>query len=180
MEIVTYIVNGNLTHQDSMGSVETLGRGGIQYMSAGTGVRHSERNGTPEPLRFIQMWFIPREQGLPPRYGGFSGDAEARKNQLAHLVSDIANKAVVTPVELNQGVDLYAAELDPGTEVTHLVPAGSVAYAVCLEGKIELSSAGESVSLAAHDAADLNGGSTFSFTAGPATSHFLLIVMEPL
>ena len=46
-----------------MGTVESLGRGGIQYMSAGTGVRHSERNNTSSPLRFIQMWFMPREIG---------------------------------------------------------------------------------------------------------------------
>jgi redox-sensitive bicupin YhaK (pirin superfamily) len=64
MEIVTYIVEGSLTHQDSMGSAESLGRGAVQYMTAGTGVRHSEHNLSPdEPLRFIQVICSPGSSG---------------------------------------------------------------------------------------------------------------------
>ena len=70
MEIVTYVVEGELTHQDSMGTKESLGRGSIQFMTAGTGVSHSEHNVDPtKPLRFIQMWLVPRERGLNPNYG---------------------------------------------------------------------------------------------------------------
>ena len=59
MEICTYVVEGSLSHQDSMGTEETLGRGSIQFMTAGTGVRHSEHNlATDKPLRFIQMWIV--------------------------------------------------------------------------------------------------------------------------
>jgi len=70
MEIVTYVVEGELTHQDSMSTKESLGRGSIQFMTAGTGVSHSEHNLDPtKPLRFIQMWLVPRERGLNPNYG---------------------------------------------------------------------------------------------------------------
>ena len=58
MEIVTYVVEGNLTHEDSMGTAETLGSGSVQYMTAGSGIRHSEHNlDATKPLRFIQMRF---------------------------------------------------------------------------------------------------------------------------
>ena len=61
MEIITYILHGGLTHKDSMGSEETLGRGSVQFMTAGTGVMHSEYNLDPEQdLRFIQSWILPR------------------------------------------------------------------------------------------------------------------------
>jgi redox-sensitive bicupin YhaK (pirin superfamily) len=66
-EIVTYIVQGQLTHKDSMGTRETLGPGSVQFMTAGSGVTHSEHNLDAEhPLRFIQMWFTPRRYRPPP------------------------------------------------------------------------------------------------------------------
>jgi len=59
-EICTYVVQGALTHEDSLGTKQTLGRGSVQYMTAGTGVRHSEHNrDTEKPARFIQMWIVP-------------------------------------------------------------------------------------------------------------------------
>ena len=58
-EIVTYVVNGELTHEDSMGTSESLGRGSIQFMSAGSGIEHSETNAGDKPLRFIQTWIKP-------------------------------------------------------------------------------------------------------------------------
>lgn len=59
-QICTYVVDGNLTHQDSMGTSETLGPGAVQFMTAGTGVQHSEHNLAERPLRFIQMWLSVR------------------------------------------------------------------------------------------------------------------------
>lgn len=76
MEIITYIVNGQLTHQDSTGNKESLGRGSVQFMTAGTGVRHSEQNEHPtEPVRFIQMWITPSKYDLPVNYGSYVGKA---------------------------------------------------------------------------------------------------------
>lgn len=60
MEIMTFIIHGKLTHKDSMGTEETLGRGGVQFMTAGRGIRHSEHNLHDEPLRFVQCWVMPR------------------------------------------------------------------------------------------------------------------------
>ena len=88
MEIISYAVQGGLTHQDSMGSKETLYRGSVQYMSAGTGVRHSEFNlsGT-ESLRLLQLWITPNQKGLKPNYGSRAYQPQDRLNKLLHLVS---------------------------------------------------------------------------------------------
>ena len=68
-EILSYVVDGALTHADSMGNEHTLTRGEVQYMSAGTGVLHSEHNRGEETLRFLQIWVFPDEEGHAPSYG---------------------------------------------------------------------------------------------------------------
>lgn len=98
MEIVTYIVHGELTHQDNLGSKESLGRGSIQFMTAGKGVQHSEYNHSKEkPLRFIQTWILPRSRGLPANYGSYDASnkeciLQRTKNIVHHLASDVTNK----------------------------------------------------------------------------------------
>lgn len=155
MEIITYICSGKLTHKDSMGTEESLGRGSIQFMTAGTGIRHSEFNHDDEPLRFIQTWIKPASYGLTPNYGSCSGNADERKNQLQHLVSNVMDKTTTTPVETNQDCDAYATELDKGQSVTLDLPAGRMAYLLCIEGGVKLN---DEASLGKHDAAEIAGG----------------------
>ncbi|GAA0383018.1 pirin family protein [Streptomyces luteireticuli] len=69
VEIVTWVVEGELVHEDSAGHVEAVRPGDVQWLSAGEGVRHVERNGGAGPLRFVQMWLTPLEAGGPPVYG---------------------------------------------------------------------------------------------------------------
>ena len=99
-EICTYVINGSLTHQDSMGTEETISSGAIQFMTAGSGVRHSEHNRSPTPLRFIQMWLTPRTRGLTPNYGSSAGSPSKRMNQWHHMVSDVQNEQVETDVKV--------------------------------------------------------------------------------
>ncbi len=99
-EICTYVVDGFLTHKDSMGTEESIGRGAIQFMvcfvfssssfvfiwllpqTAGSGITHSEHNlHTTDPLRFIQIWMNPRSRGLKPNYGSFNSPCADRHNQ---------------------------------------------------------------------------------------------------
>lgn len=135
MEIVTYIVRGALTHQDSMGSAETLGRGAAQFMSAGTGVRHSEFNRAKDAdLRFIQMWITPRRRGLKPAYGGFQSTPEQRKDTFLHLVSDVANETATTPVKIAQDANIFVAEISAGNKVELPIASGRQGYVVILEG----------------------------------------------
>ncbi|KAL7557172.1 hypothetical protein ACA910_018325 [Epithemia clementina (nom. ined.)] len=160
MEIITYIVNGQLTHQDSMGTKESLGRGSIQFMTAGTGVRHSEFNHGDTPLRFIQTWIKPNRSGLSPNYGSYRGDtAEAmgqRRNKLQHLVSNVEKQGATkegTPVHVNQEVNAFASEMELGQKVVHELPAGHQAYLLCVEGGVKVN--GEA--LDRYDACEIQG-----------------------
>ena len=111
MEIITYVVEGELTHKDSMGNVGILKRGQMQYMSAGTGITHSEYNNTDVPLRLLQIWIVPDKRGHQPTYGEYHFDWEARHNQWLHMVSDIHEDA---PITINQDVNIYTILLDEG------------------------------------------------------------------
>ena len=71
-----------MIYLDSMGTKETISRGAVQFMTAGSGIVHSEYNLDKEkPLRFIQMWITPKQNNLKPKYGSFTGDFESRHNQ---------------------------------------------------------------------------------------------------
>ena len=137
MEIITYVVHGGLYHKDSMGTKETLGRGSIQFMTAGRGVRHEEYNHEDRPLRFIQTWIVPRSRGLEPNYGSSHG-CEDRMNRLQHLVSDVKNPNVNTPVKINQDVDAFVTELNLGNKVSMDFPEGRMAYLLCIEGGVKV------------------------------------------
>jgi len=155
MEIITYIVHGSLTHQDSMGTKESLGRGSIQFMTAGKGIRHTEFNHGDQTLRFIQTWIVPTSPGLKQNYGSVSGanNAGGRKNQLQHLVSDVRDSSTSTPVEIEQDCDAYVAELDLGNVVRLEIPKGRMAYLLCIEGGVTANGK----QLVKHDAAEIDG-----------------------
>eukprot|EP00045_Choanoeca_perplexa_P013766 m.157029 g.157029 ORF g.157029 m.157029 type:complete len:318 (-) comp16449_c0_seq11:2316-3269(-) len=179
MEICTYIVNGSLSHQDSMGTKETLGPRGIQFMTAGTGVRHSEFNEDPtNPLRFIQMWMVPRAQFLPPNYGSMCGDKERQHNQWAHLVADVRNESADTPVKINQDGNIFVTELDAGKQVEYELKDDRQAYILCLEGSMELSSSSVSEQLVAHDACKAFGATKLIVQAGDQGVHVLMVEMK--
>jgi quercetin 2,3-dioxygenase len=185
MEIITYIVHGSLTHQDSMGSKESLGRGSIQFMTAGTGVSHSEFNHSEKPLRFIQTWITPRSRGLKPNYGSYDaskGDCLSRKNTVHHLASDSSNDSLDTPVKVNQDVDTYAAELELDQSVVVDLPQGRQAYLLCVEGTLDVN--GQTMNK--HDGAEIHGDGTplnikaigVEATENGNVGHFLMFSMK--
>lgn len=136
-----------------MGTKESLGRGSIQFMTAGTGVRHSEYNQGDSPLRFVQTWIVPNQSGLQPNYGSYAGDPDLRKNQLHHLVSNVKDTSTSTPVEVNQDVNAYASEMEKGNKIVHELPKGRQAYLLCIEGGIKVN--GEALSK--YDACEIVG-----------------------
>ena len=81
MEIITYVIEGQLTHEDSHGNRRTVGRGDVQYMSAGKGIYHSEYNHGDEDLRLLQIWIKPDKPGLEPNYGDLSLPFDKRLNK---------------------------------------------------------------------------------------------------
>ena len=171
-EICTYVVSGALTHQDEpMGTKETITRGAIQFMTAGKGIVHSERNlSATDPLRFIQIWIVPRSRSLTPAYGsspGCSDSAASRRNAFAHLVSDVLNTSTSTPIKINQDANIHVAEIDAGKAVTFVLAAGRQAYLLCMEGGASVKDSG--VVFKRHDAAELVGPLSFSLVGEKST-----------
>ncbi|PZR57989.1 MAG: quercetin 2,3-dioxygenase [Candidatus Meridianibacter frigidus] len=113
MEIITYIFSGELEHRDSLGNHGVVSDGGVQFMSAGTGVRHSEFNGSAEqPLHLVQMWVLPGKLGVRPTYGQIDFSKADRTNRWLPVAS--GQPAVVAPIALTQGATLRVARLESG------------------------------------------------------------------
>jgi hypothetical protein len=128
MEIITYIIEGALTHKDSMGNEETLRAGEVQYLSAGSGIEHSEYNMSPsEDVRLLQIWILPPEKNLPSLYGSYKFTSEQRKNRLLKIVSPQNGDA---KIHLYQDVNIYVCELDAGREITYEISANRQLYYV--------------------------------------------------
>lgn len=132
MEIITYIEKGELTHGDSMGNSSVLTRGQMQYMSAGTGVNHSEFNKSNEKLKLLQIWIIPDKSGYEPNYGEFKFNWEERINNLMHMVSSYEGDA---PIKIHQDINMYTTYLEKGKELSFDVNKGRQLYLVQIEGE---------------------------------------------
>ena len=131
MEIITYIIRGELTHQDSMGNKEHLGRGAVQYLSAGTGITHSEKNEGDVEVHLIQTWILPKAKGLNPRYGSKVFDPETRHNRWLHLVgSDGTDSAI----PIYQDANMYVSELDKDKSLTFELEENRQLYVKVMEG----------------------------------------------
>ena len=131
MEIVTYMINGELTHRDSIGNKGAIKRGEIQYMSAGRGIYHSEINEGDETVRLLQIWILPNAKNLDPSYGEHKYEWSARENKLLHLVSPQDGSAAV---KLHQDVNMYATELHQGKSLELPLPKNRQCYIVQIEG----------------------------------------------
>jgi quercetin 2,3-dioxygenase len=117
MEIISYVLEGELEHKDSIGTGSVIRPGDVQVMSAGTGIRHSEFNHSKtEPVHFLQIWVVPDREGIAPRYEQKAfPDADKRGRLCLVGSSDGRDGSVV----IHQDVMLFAALLDTGAQVTH-------------------------------------------------------------
>jgi redox-sensitive bicupin YhaK (pirin superfamily) len=136
MEIITYVLQGELAHQDSMGNGSVIRPGEVQRMSAGTGVRHSEQNHSPsDQVHLLQIWIMPAENGGAPGYEQKFFAAEERRGQLRLIAAPDGAAGSVT---VQQDARLYATLLEPGAEVRHELPAGRHAWVQVARGTVEL------------------------------------------
>lgn len=166
MEIITYVIDGALTHGDSMGHERTLHRGEVQYMSAGTGVFHSEYNHGDETLRLLQIWIIPDAKGHKPNYGEKRFAYEERVDQWLHLVS---NEAGAGAIKIHQDVNFYVTAYGSMEKQILKIDKDRQAYVVQIEGQ---STIGE-VTMSEKDALHIEG-ETFQITHKDE-SHILVI-----
>jgi quercetin 2,3-dioxygenase len=133
MEIITYILSGALQHKDSMGNGRVIRAGEVQYMSAGTGVQHSEFNpAKDEAVHFLQVWIQPDQKGIKPRYGEKSfTDISAGTLLLATSKTGRDGSLAI-----HQDADLWIGKLDSGNRVTHELKPGRHAWLHVAEGEI--------------------------------------------
>lgn len=136
MEIISYVLDGELAHKDSMGNGSVIRPGDVQRMSAGTGVRHSEFNASDsEPVHFLQIWILPDRRGLDPSYEEKRfADAEKR-GRLRLIGSRNGRDGSVT---IHQDVDLYATLLQDGERVRHTLAPGRKAWLQLARGSAAL------------------------------------------
>ncbi|MDR2488275.1 MAG: pirin family protein [Desulfovibrio sp.] len=151
MEIISYVIDGELTHADSMGNRRTLTRGQVQYMSAGAGVSHSEHNLGKDMLRFLQIWIFPDQKGLSPNYGDVRFSFADRENVWLPIATGVNNGRSPAPVRVHADINAYAASADPGRPLEFAVSPGRQAYMVFIEGKALING----VALSARDALEI-------------------------
>ena len=115
MEIVSYVLQGELEHKDSMGNGEVLRPGEFQRITAGTGITHSEFNPSPDnPTHFYQIWLLPERDGLDPGYEQKEFDPAGRKNQLQLVASREGEDGAL---KVHQDANIYLADLSKGHEL---------------------------------------------------------------
>ena len=175
MEIFSYIVAGKLTHRDSAGNHEVLGRGHVQCISAGTGVTHSELNEQNDWCRFLQIWILPEVKNLPVRYDLHKFSFEDRNNKLLQIISGSENKDLA-PLHICQDINVYVSELTEKDEsVSFCLDEGRQAYIFCFEGSIDIS---QNTSLGERDSLKIYGKVNMKFTHTSQKAHFIIIEMQ--
>jgi hypothetical protein len=150
MEIVTWVLQGSLVHQDSEGNKGVIYPGLAQRMSAGTGILHSEKNDAyriePErdrstPVHFVQMWVVPDEQGIQPGYEQTEIADELLRGRLAPVASGMPEHADSAAIRIrNRYAALYAARLEPGETVS--VPDAPFVHLFVPRGAVDLEGTG--------------------------------------
>ena len=134
MEIISYIVNGEITHKDSMGNSETLKRGEVQYLSAGDGIYHSEHNFHKSlDLRLLQIWIIPPKAGLPRLYGSKRYEKNQRDNKLLNIVSSLNGNS---NIKIYQDINIFVSEFDKAFE--YKIGKDRQIYFIQIEGTSEV------------------------------------------
>ena len=134
MEILTYIVRGALEHRDSTGEHSVIRQGEVQRMSAGTGIRHSEFNASAnEPVELLQIWLLPGRPGLPPGYEQKQFADQDKHNRLCLIAAPNGRDGALT---IHQDVDVYAAQLDAGGELSLPLRQGRGGWVQVVDGTL--------------------------------------------
>jgi redox-sensitive bicupin YhaK (pirin superfamily) len=133
MEIVTYVIEGELSHRDSMGNGETIRPYEVQRMTAGTGVLHSEYSSPTDKTHMLQIWLLPEKQNLQPSYEQTYFAPEEKQGKLRLVASRGGDDG---SVHINQDVRLYASLLSEGDEVKHELAEGRYAWVQLISGEL--------------------------------------------
>jgi quercetin 2,3-dioxygenase len=159
MEIITYVREGAITHQDSLGNKGRTEAGDVQVMSAGTGIRHAEYNLEPSTTRIFQIWIMPHEQGLGPSWGAKPFPKDDRAGQFVTLASGFTDDKDALPIRADARV--VGATLKAGQTADYAIGETRHAYLVPARGSVKVND----VMLDARDGAAVFGEKVLHVTA---------------
>jgi quercetin 2,3-dioxygenase len=159
MEIVTYVLEGALEHRDSMGNGSVIKPGDIQYMSAGTGVTHSEFNASEtEQVHLYQIWMFPEKKGLKPTYDQKNFSDSEKRGKLRLIASPDGRDG---SVKIRQDNELYATVLGEGESVKHALKPERHAYVQVARGSVTLNGQklgeGDGAAISAEKSVEISG-----------------------
>nr|WP_193210449.1 pirin family protein [Luteolibacter marinus] len=168
MEIFSYVLAGELAHQDSMGNARVLKPGQIQLMSAGSGVTHSEFNPSPDAeAKLLQIWILPRQRGLQPRYTEWEPTPEQATAAKVLVISPDGRDHSAT---IAQDADIYRLKLQPGESVAHTLAPGRGLWLHLIHGEADFNGTG----INPGDAASSERPGDFTLTAKDQAVEALL------
>lgn len=168
MEIVTYVLEGELEHRDSMGNGAVIRPGEVQYMSAGSGVLHSEQNPSEKNgVHLLQIWLLPNEKNATPRYDQKNFSEADKLGKLRLVASEDGKEGSVA---IRQDVRLYASVLDQGQKAELPLPAGRHGWIQVARGGVEVNGQ----RLEAGDGAAISDEKSLRFVATSERTEFLV------
>ena len=171
MEILTYVISGELSHRDSMGNGETVRPNEVQRMTAGTGVLHSEYSSPTDETHLLQIWILPEKSGLTPSYEQKVFPRVAKQGKLKLIASRGGDG---DSVHINQDVKLYSSILKAGEEVSYDLTEQRYAWIQLISGSLEVN--GEK--LEAGDGAAISSEPVLTIKSFKDDSEFLLFDMH--
>jgi redox-sensitive bicupin YhaK (pirin superfamily) len=167
MEILTYVLSGELSHKDSMGNVETLVANDLQRISAGTGIVHSEFNGSQTaPVHFLQLWLEPAADGLTPSYQQLSLTEEQKLGKLVLVASPDG----VGALKIHQDAQVLIGQVEGGKELTHTLRPGRQSWVHLIRGAATVNGQ----SLTTGDAAAVTGEEALTLAGIEPNSEVLV------
>ncbi len=167
MEIITYMINGEISHHDSMGNVETIHPSEVQRMTAGTGVLHSEFSSETDKTHLLQIWILPEKEMLTPSYEQKLFSADEKKGKLRLVASRGGDGE---SVHINQDVKLYASILGEGRSAAYDIAYGRHAWIQVISGALSVNG----YTLETGDGAAISEESHLKLNAHTDNTEFLL------
>lgn len=171
MEIITYVISGELSHRDSMGNGETIRPNEVQRMTAGTGVLHSEYSSPTDKTHLLQIWILPEKKNLTPSYEQKKFSPDEKKGKLRLVASRGGDDGSVS---INQDVSVYASVLSNGEELDQRIADGRHAWIQLISGSLDVN--GEK--LDAGDGAAISDETELRLKALIDDSEFLLFDLK--
>ncbi|MGK0318166.1 MAG: redox-sensitive bicupin YhaK (pirin superfamily) [Granulosicoccus sp.] len=171
-EIFSYVLEGALEHKDSMGNGSIVGTGGVQYMSAGSGVTHSEFNpSATDRMRFLQVWLIPKERGTEPRYQTLNISPDEKRGQLKLFMSPDGHAG---SIKTRAAASVYAATLDGDEQIEHELGTIPKAWIQVARGSLTINGK----SLSKGDGVAIDGGGRVTMNHGDDAEVLLFEIQQ--